>query len=282
VMLCFDGERLHDTRELTLDDSCMNCGTMMERDIYLSNLVCPTCGYQRHYVDTSVNDNARNTSYNNGNQQQNNQRNNRSGRRHASSKSMTHYTNYLNVCQGKSNKVFSQEEMDALCLQCWICGARKGTDITKSIIHQAQAAISPKGVPNYTVSMLLLVIMRGHITKFPPKLTQKMKFCFSPFWCMYCKYKHLLETGGSRPRANLSAFKFITRMQLKLHGYDVYLDTVESFKMDSSILKHSLFARFLFNKLGWPWDDRIIDVTDEDLNWFDAEVNASRELMVAE
>lgn len=280
VMLCYDGQRLHDTRELLLDDACVNCNTMMERDVYLSNLVCPSCGHQRHYVDTSVSDNARGS----GNQGHHNgsnvpvSRNNRSGRRHASPKSMTHYMNYLNVCQGKSGKTFDEKFIKDMCRECWINGARKGSDITKTIIHRCQSALSPKGTPNYTISMLLLVIMRGHVTKFPPQLTKKMLFVFSPFWSMYLQYKHLLEPENTkkRDRANLSAFKFITRMQLKLHGYDVYLDTIESFKMDSSILKHSLFLRFLFGKLGWVWDDRIIDVTDEDLDWFDAEANASR------
>jgi len=258
-----DGSTLNNTQFLQLNDNCTNCeNVIMERNVYESFLVCPKCGFRRKYLDTSM------SAPGAWGSKRNDTRN--------PPKCLTHYLHFLLMCQAINSTPWPREFLDEVSWYCWIAGARKPTDINKDMIHEAQRRLAPDGRPNYAISLKLLVTMRGHVLKFPPRLTAKMLFLFGKLWPVFSMYKEYLEKR--KTRANMSAFKFITRIFWKLLGHDVYLPVLDKFKMDDSRLKHSWFMRFLFRALGWKWEDgRIVSTGDEELDWFEAELEADRE-----
>lgn len=256
-----DGSTLNNTQFLQLNDFCVNCeDVVMDRNVYESFLVCPRCGFRRKYLDTSMSTP--------GTWKRNDTRN--------PPKCLTHYLHFLLMCQAINTSPWPREFLDEVAWYCWIAGARKSTDINKDMIHEAQRRLAPNDRPNYSISLKLLVTMRGHVLKFPPRLTAKMLFLFGKMWPVFSMYKEYLEK--KKTRANMSAFKFITRVFWKLLGHDVYLPVLDKFKMDDSRLKHGWFMRFLFQELGWKWEDlRIVSTSDEELDWFEAELEAERE-----
>lgn len=258
-----DGSTLNNTQFLQLNDRCVNCDNVnMERNVYESFLVCPKCGFRRRYHDTSM------SAPGSWGSKRNDSRN--------PPKCLTHYLHFLHMCQAINSSPWHRDFTDQVAWCCWVAGARKPTDINKDMIHEAQSRLAPDGRPNYTISLKLLVTMRGHVLKFPPRLTAKMLFLFGKLWPVFSMYKEYLEK--KKTRANMSAFKFITRIFWKLLGHDVYLPVLDKFKMDDSRLKHGWFMRFLFRVLGWQWEDgRIVSTSDEELDWFEAEMEAERD-----
>jgi hypothetical protein len=252
-----DGKMLHTTQFLQLNDNCANCdNTIMDRNVYESFLVCPKCGFRRKYLDTSM------SAPGSWGSKRNDSRN--------PPKCLTHYLHFLQMCQGINATPFDQSFLDEVAWYCWIAGARTSNDINKDMIHEAQRRLAPDDRPNYSISLKLLVIMRGHVLKFPPRLTAKMLFLFGKMWPVFSMYKEYLEKR--KTRANMSAFKFITRIFWRLLGHDVFLPVLDRFKMDDSRLKHSWFMRFLFSVLGWKWENcRLVSTSDEELDWFEAE-----------
>lgn len=255
AVLYHDGSALHSTRHTLLSDTC-SCGAFMERNVYQSYLVCPDCKHMRWFVDTSM-------------AATGNRHKRHDTVRHPP-KCQMHFGNYVNMCQGKSAKIpFPKEYEDRMSRELYVySGVRDRRQITKEMIHAAQSALSPKGRPDYTSSMLLLVIFRGNVLRFPPQLERYTMYLFSQFWPKFVMYKRILEMS----RTNLSAFKFIMRLFLKYLGHDVYLPCIEGFKMRESRVKHAFFARMLCRVLGLVWEDRrIVDISDEDLDWYEAE-----------
>ena len=107
VMLIDDGERLQDARA-QVDDICLNCGTLMERNLQLSYLVCPNvdCQHMRWYMDTSTYNNTAYTT--------------RMDMVKNAPKCVTHYSTFLNTCQGKTTKKFPREYLFKICFYCYL------------------------------------------------------------------------------------------------------------------------------------------------------------------
>jgi hypothetical protein len=70
-------------------------------------------------------------------------------------------------------------------------------------------------------------------------------------------------------RSNMINFCFVSRLLLRLLGYDVYLSLFETFRMPRNAIKHSCFARKMFARLGWNFE-RLSEIPDAVLNAYEA------------
>ena len=177
VMLIDDGERLQDARA-QVDDICMNCGTLMERNLQLSYLVCPNveCQHMRWYMDTSTYNSAAYTT--------------RMEIAKNAPKCVTHYSTFLNTCQGKTTKKFPREYLFKICYYCYVEGARSPLDITKELINKAQKYI---GVTEYNISTILKTQLRGNCLRLPPDVIKKLQLLFKALWPVFAQMKNELD-----------------------------------------------------------------------------------------
>lgn len=250
VMLIDDGERLQDARA-QVDDICINCGTLMERNLQLSYLVCPNieCQHMRWYMDTST---YNSTAYATRMEMVKN-----------APKCVTHYSTFLNTCQGKTTKKFPREYLFRICFYCYVEGARSPLEITKEMINKAQKYI---GATEYNISTILKTQLRGNSLRLPPDVIKKLQLLFKALWPVFAQMKNELDPK----RANMINFNFVSRVLCRLLGYDVFLPLFDKFRMPCNEIKHSAFMRHMFRELGWVWEDRkLTDVPDSVLDEFE-------------
>jgi hypothetical protein len=250
VMLLDDGERLQDARA-QVDDICINCGTLMERNMQLSYLVCPNvdCQHMRWYMDTSTfNSSAYAT---------------RMEIAKNAPKCVTHYSTFLNTCQGKTTKKFPRDYLIKICFYCYVEGARSPLEITKELINKAQKYL---GATEYNISTILKTQLRGNSLRLPPDVIKKLQLLFKALWPVFAQMKNELDPK----RANMINFNFVSRVLCRLLGYDVFLPLFDKFRMPCNEIKHSAFMRHMFGKLGWIWEDRTLtDIPDSVLDEFE-------------
>lgn len=250
VMLIDDGERLQDARA-QVDDICLNCGTLMERNLQLSYLVCPNveCQHMRWYMDTSTYNSTAYTT--------------RMDMVKNAPKCVTHYSTFLNTCQGKTTKKFPREYLFKICFYCYVEGARSPLEITKEMINKAQKYL---GATEYNISTILKTQLRGNSLRLPPDVIKKLQLLFKALWPVFAQMKNELDPK----RANMINFNFVSRVLCRLLGYDVFLPLFDKFRMPCNEIKHSAFMRHMFRELGWIWEDRkLTDVPDAVLDEFE-------------
>jgi hypothetical protein len=250
VMLIDDGERLQDARA-QVDDICINCGTLMERNLQLSYLVCPNvdCQHMRWYMDTSTYNSAAYAT--------------RMEIAKNAPKCVTHYSTFLNTCQGKTTKKFPREYLFKICFYCYVEGARSPLDITKELINKAQKYL---GATEYNISTILKTQLRGNSLRLPPDVIKKLQLLFKALWPVFAQMKNELDPK----RANMINFNFVSRVLCRLLGYDVFLPLFDKFRMPCNEIKHSAFMRHMFRELGWVWEDRkLTDIPDAILDEFE-------------
>lgn len=254
VMLIDDGDRLQDARA-QVDDICINCGTLMERNLQLSYLVCPNlnCQHMRWYMDTST---FSNTTYST-----------RIDISKNAPKCVTHYSTFLNTCQGKTTKKFPREYLMKICFYCFIEGARSSDDITKELINKAQKYL---GATEYNISTILKTQLRGSSLRLPPEVIKKLQLLFKALWPVFAQMKGDLDPK----RANMINFNFVSRVLCRLLGYDIFLPLFDKFRMPFNEIKHSAFMRQMFTELGWVWQDRkLTDIPDAVLDDYERRMN---------
>lgn len=251
VILIDDGEHLQDARA-QVDDVCMNCNTLMERNLQLSYLVCPNidCGHMRWYMDTST--------YTSSNYSP------KSDMSKSSPKCVTHYSTFLNTSQGKTTKRFTHEKLTNICFFCYVVGARKPEDITKKMINKAQKFMG--GTTEYNISTILKTQLRGNSLRLPPEVIKKLQLLFKAMWPVFAHMKQELDSS----RANMINFNFVSRVLCRLLGYDIFLTLFDTFTMERNEIRHSAFMRQMFHKLGWVWEDRkLTDIPDNVLDEYE-------------
>lgn len=251
VMLIDDGERLQDAHAV-VDDRCSNCGTLMERNMQLSYLVCPNlnCQHMRWYMDSTIQTgnmcNTRMVS-----------KSNKSG----TGRCCTHYSSFLSLCQGKTNKKFDRKFMMELAYYCYVEGGRKPGDITKKMVNAAQKYM--KGRMQYNQSITMKMKLRGEEIHIPPELIKKFQLLFKAMWPVFVEMKASIHPD----RTNMVNFNFVSRLFCRLFGYDVFLPLFDELDLDKSELRLCAFMRELFKRMGWEWDDCMCkfpsDVLDE-------------------
>jgi hypothetical protein len=254
VMLIDDGDRLQDARA-QVDDICINCGTLMERNLQLSYLVCPNleCQHMRWYMDTST---FSNTAYTT-----------RIDISKNAPKCVTHYSTFLNTCQGKTTKKFPRDYLMKICFYCYVEGARSCDDITKELINKAQKYL---GVTEYNISTILKTQLRGSSLRLPPEVIKKLQLLFKALWPVFAQMKGDLDPK----RANMINFNFVSRVLCRLLGYDIFLPLFDKFRMPYNEIKHSAFMRQMFHELGWVWQDRkLTDISDAVLDEYERRMN---------
>ncbi len=251
VFLIDDGERLQDARA-QVDDICSNCGMLMERNLQLSYLVCPNieCQHMRWYMDTSTYSSSTYTTT-------------RMDISKNAPKCVTHYSTFLNTCQGKTTKKFPRDFLMKICYYCYVEGARKPEDITKEMINKAQKYI---GVTEYNISTILKTQLRGSSLRLPPEVIKKLQLLFKALWPVFAQMKAELDPK----RANMINFNFVSRVLCRLLGYDIFLPLFDKFRMPLNEIKHSAFMRQMFAHLGWMWEDqKLTDIPDSVLDEFE-------------
>ncbi len=251
VFLIDDGERLQDARA-QVDDICSNCGMLMERNLQLSYLVCPNleCQHMRWYMDTSTYSSSTYTTT-------------RMDLSKNAPKCVTHYSTFLNTCQGKTTKKFPREFLMKICYYCYVEGARAPEDITKEMINKAQKYI---GVTEYKISTILKTQLRGSSLRLPPEVIKKLQLLFKALWPVFAQMKAELDPK----RANMINFNFVSRVLCRLLGYDIFLPLFDKFRMPLNEIKHSAFMRQMFAHLGWIWEDqKLTDIPDSVLDEFE-------------
>lgn len=251
VMLIDDGERLQDAHAV-VDDRCSNCGTLMERNMQLSYLVCPNinCQHMRWYMDSTVQTgNVYNTRMSS--------KSNKSG----TGRCCTHYSSFLSLCQGKTNKKFDQKFMKELAYYCYVEGGRKPGDITKKMVNAAQKYM--QGRMQYNQSITMKMKLRGEEIHIPPELIKKFQLLFKAMWPVFVEMKASIHPD----RTNMVNFNFVSRLFCRLFGYDVFLPLFDELDLDKSELRLCAFMRELFKRMGWEWSDCMCkfssDVLDE-------------------
>ena len=251
VLLVADGDKVQNART-RMDDVCTNCKIPMERNLTLSYLVCPECQAMRWYMDTSlaVSGGGRNPS---GNHRVDVQ---------TQAKCVTHFSSFISNSQGKTTKRFSKQYLHRIAYYCYCEGARKPTDITKKMVNKAQKYL---GNTEYSISVILKTRLRGDCVRLPPPLVKKMQLLFKCMYPVFEQMKGELDSG----RSNMINFCFVSRLLLRLLGYDVYLALFETFRMPRNAIKHSCFARKMFARLGWNFE-RLSEIPDAVLNAYEA------------
>lgn len=248
VMLIYDGDRLQDARA-QVDDICINCHTLMERNLQTSYLICPNleCQHMRWYMDSST--------YSSSNYNVT-----RMDLPKNAPKCVTHYATFLNTCQGKTTKKFPHEYLMKICFYCYVEGARTPNDITKEMINRAQKYT---GVTEYNISTILKTLLRGHCLRLPPEIIKKMQLLFKAVWPVFASMKMDLDSC----RTNMINFNFVSRVFCRLLGYDVFLPLFDKFRMEKNEIKHSAFMREMFAELGWVWESgKLTDIPDSVLD----------------
>lgn len=225
-----------------MDQRCINCDTEMERGTN-SHLCCPKCGFQRWYADSTTTAGAAAGALSR-------RRTEGDG---ATPKAVLHFLCFLAATQGRTTKSFSKELLRKLCFYAYVEGARTPGQVTKDIVNRAQRYEG--GSTQHTRSILYTVLLRGNAFRFPPEVLHKLVLLFRKMWPVFLVNKSLMRTD----RRNTQAFKYLTRLFFKLLGLDVYLDSVEPFRMIETRLMHSSFARQLFHRLGWVWTENLCD-----------------------
>lgn len=247
VILVDNGEHLQDARA-QVDDVCVNCGQLMERNLQLSYLVCPNldCGHMRWYIDTSTYNGSAYTS--------------RSEAVKNAPKCVTHYSTFLNTSQGKTTKRFSKDFLMKICFYCYVEGARSPSDITKEIVNKAQKYL---GSTEYNISTILKTQLRGDSLRLPPEVVKKLQLLFKAMWPVFAEMKRELNSE----RANMINFNFVSRVLCRLLGYDVFLPLFDKFRMPSNEIRHSAFMRQMFQELDWVWEnEKLTDIPDSMLD----------------
>ena len=249
VILLDNGDGLQDAMQM--DDVCCNCGSLMQRNLQLSYLVCPNleCGFMRWYVDTS--------SYSASTYSV------RSECAKNTVKTVTHFSTFLNVAQGKTTKKFSRDYLMKIAYYCYIEGSRRKEDITKEKINKAQKYLP--GGTEYNISTILKTQLRGDCMRMPPEVVRKFQLLFKALWPTFSQLKGERQSD----RSNMVNFNFTSRTLCRLLGYDCYLPLFETFRMPRNLLRHSSFMKKMFNELGWCWDG-ISEVPDHVLEEYEA------------
>lgn len=250
IILIDDGQSLQDARA-QVDDVCTNCGTLMERNLQLSYLVCPNleCGMCRWYLDTST--------------YQSSTYSVRSENLKTAPKCVTHYSTFLNVSMGKSTKRFSRDYLMRIAHYCYVEGCRKKEDITKEVVNKAQKYLGPT---EYNLSTLLKTQLRGDCLRLPPEIIKRLQLLFKALWPVFASLKASLDSD----RSNMINFNYMSRVLCRLLGYDIFLPLFDKFRMQRNEVRHSAFMRLMFRKLDWHWEDgRITDIPDSVLDEFE-------------
>lgn len=224
-----------------LNDRCVNCEATMRRST-LSQLVCPGCGFTKCYIDSSNPSSGSVGSFV--------RRGRASDDDAGTPKQLLHFLTFLAASQGKTTRVFDRALWDRLCFYLYVQGCRKPEDITKDLVNKAQRFDG--GATEHTRSILYTVQLKGHAVRYPADVIHKVTLMFRKLWPAYFVNKELLY----RDRSNTQAYKFIGRMCFRHLGLPFLSDTIEPFKMEETILMHSLFTRTIFRKdLRWKWED---------------------------
>lgn len=250
LVLIDDGQAMQDAREM-VDDVCPNCETLMHRNIQTSCLICPNldCQFMREYIDTS--------SYSN---QTYTMRDSSSGQKNSN---VTHYSAFLNTCQGRTSRKFSREFLFQICYFLRAEGVTSADQITKKLVNRAQKYFMPKN--EYNISVILGTILRGDALRFPPEVVKKMHLLFRAIWPIFNRWKCILEPT----RRNMANFDFFSRVMVRLLGYDVLLPRFTQFDLDANEVRHYAFMRRIFREMGWEWSDQLSDVSEEDLDEYE-------------
>lgn len=249
-----DTTRHGGTCQLIFDDECDGCGMLMYRNMQLSYLVCPnpSCQRMRWFIDT-VNYSTISTIA-------------RVDVTKNAPKCFTHYSTFLNTCQGKSSKRFTPEFLQKLCYYCYVEGGRHATDITKKLVNRAQRHL---GVTEYNITAILICILRGHQLCMPREVVKKLQVLFKAMLPVFT----LLKPDLSLDRTNMINFNFISRTNCRLLGYDVFTRLFPKFSMPANERRHSVFIRRMYLTLGWEWRDReFVDLSDEELDTFERQM----------
>ena len=254
VILIDNGAGLQDART-QMDDVCCNCGSLMERNLQLSYLVCPNlnCGHMRWYLDTST--------YNSSTYSV------RGECAKNSPKCVTHFSTFLNVAQGKTTKRFSREFLMKIAFYCYVEGARCKEDITKERINRAQKYL---GATEYNISTILKTQLRGDCVRLPPEVVKKFQLLFKALWPTFSTLKNVLDSS----RSNMVNFNFVSRVLCRVLGYDCFLGLFDCFRMKRNAIKHSAFMRRMFHELGWSWEG-ISEIPDHVLDEYEAREGVS-------
>jgi hypothetical protein len=249
VLTVDDGNELQDTR-VRVDDTCPNCGTAMHRNVQLSYLVCPNleCQCRREYIDAST----------------------YSGNTYTtrdvpkSSSNVTHYSAFLNACQGRTSRQLSPTFLSSVCYFLVVEGVTSPDQITKKLINRAQKYFMPRN--EYNISAIIGTRLRGDSMRIPPDVIKKMHLIFRVLWPIFNRYKKFLEPD----RRNMANFDFFSRVTVRFLGYDVFLPLFSTFELKANETRHYAFLRHLFNHLGWRWCEELSDVPEAVLDEYDA------------
>lgn len=250
LVLVDGGKGMQDARSI-VDDMCPNCGTAMHRNLLNSCLVCPRldCQFMRTYIDTSV------------------YSGNTYSQRDSSSKSssnVTHYASFLNNAQGRTSRKLSSELLLKICYFLRVQGITQKKDITKKTVNKAQKFFMTKN--EYNISVIVGAKLRGDSFRIPPEVIKKMHLLFRAIGPVFFCFKKVLEPR----RRNMANFDFISRVMVRLLGYDVFLPLFTTFDLRSNTIRHYAFMRRLFRIMKWEWCEALSDEPDSVLDEFDA------------
>lgn len=250
VVLVDDGHTMQHTRAM-VDDVCPNCSTLMHRNTLTSCLVCPNleCQFMREYIDTS---NYSSHTYTM-----------RDASSNKSSSNVTHYSAFLNTCQGRTSRKLSTEFLFKICYFLRAEGVTSVDQINKKKINRAQKYFLPKN--EYNISVIIGTRLRGDALRIPPEVIKKMHLLFRALWPIFNRYKRILEPK----RRNMANFDFISRVMVRLLGYDVLLPLFSEFDLEGNKVRHYAFVRRLFRHMGWEWCEQLSDVPDAVLDQYD-------------
>jgi len=250
LVLLDNGHQVQDARSV-VDDVCPNCAALMNRNLRVSCLVCPTptCRFMRHYIDTSS---YSNSTYSLHNPPNKNTPNN-----------VTHYSAFLNTSQGHTSSRLSREFLLKICYFLRVQGIKRRQDITKASINRAQKFFLSKN--EYNKSSAAGTKLRGDALRFPPDVVKTMHLLFRAISPVFERFKRYLKSD----RRNMTNFDFFSRVMVRLLGYDVFLDLFTKFRLRPNEIRHYAFMRRLFRKMKWEWSEELSDVPDAVLDQFD-------------
>ena len=232
------------------DDMCDNegCETLMNRIVSMSLLICPKCSATREYYDASMSG-----------MTMRGKKADTSGRK----KCLSNFHTFLRGVQGLTSKRYSREQLHRLARFCYVEGARKPGDIRKKIVNRAQSHYRKS--PDYGQTPALINMLRGSPACMPPKLINKMICILNCIRPVFKRHRSLLDTT----RNNVINHMFFAYVALRLLGYDVFLDMIETFTMVDNKERHGWFMRFLFRRIGWDWTGCFPMISDKKLDLYE-------------
>lgn len=287
VTLIYNNEN-HIESKIKIDDSCPNCGNLMQRIPSQSILICPhlDCQFMKFYMDLSMYSSNSNNNNSSGvghvsNHKNNNVNNNNTMNEKLEFKSKnqiikqksTQVSSELKAAVGETTKKFTTDQLNTVCYYAYIEGARKKEDITKEIINSAQKHIGEK---QYDITLTLRYKLRGDNLKFPPEEIKRIEMVYKAIEPFFLEYKYKL----SENRKNNPKKDRMMRAVLRLLGLDLYCQYFvpndkhqPNSKQQMNEKKICSFIRFLFKKAGIEWNDCFIDFSKEEIDQFERENN---------